>query len=123
MTINLKRTAILAQLNKLAWLLDNSIQIPIINYRIGLDPLIGLIPGLGDIAGLVVSSVIVLQAIRLGASSGTLMRMVLNIAIEAVIGLIPMLGDVFDATFKSNVRNVRLLTLAVDNPEAGRTIS
>jgi len=127
MTNNLIRTdkqrARLDQMNNLAWLLDNSIQIPILNYRIGLDAIIGLIPGLGDVAGLLISSVIVLQAIRLGAPGGTLLRMVLNIALEALIGLVPMLGDVFDATFKSNIRNMRLLNLALDYPPTGRAVN
>ena len=127
MTTNLKRTdkqrARLDQMNNLAWLLDNSIQIPIINYRIGLDAIIGLIPGLGDMAGLLISSVIVIQAIRLGAPSATLLQMVLNIAIEALIGLVPMLGDIFDATFKSNLRNMRLLNLALDYPPTGRAVN
>jgi len=127
MTTNLARTdkqrARLDQMNNLAWLLDNSIRIPIINYRIGLDAIIGLIPGLGDMAGLLISSVIVIQAIRLGAPSATLLQMVLNIAIEALIGLVPMLGDVFDATFKSNIRNMRLLNLALDHPQTGRAIN
>ena len=113
---NQKTSSILNQVDRLAWLLDNSIHIPIINYRIGLDALIGLIPGLGDAAGLVVSSFIVLQAIRLGAPRAILGRMVLNIVIEAVVGLIPVLGDFFDATFKSNARNVRLLRLALEQP-------
>lgn len=127
MTTNLNRTdkqrARLDQMNSLAWLLDNSIRIPIINYRIGLDAIIGLIPGLGDMAGLLISSVIVLQAIRLGAPSATLLQMVLNIAIEALIGLVPMLGDIFDATFKSNIRNMRLLNLALDYPSTGRAVN
>ena len=127
MTTNLARTdkqrARLDQMNNLAWLLDNSIRIPIINYRIGLDAIIGLIPGLGDMAGLLISSVIVIQAIRLGAPSATLLQMVLNIAIEALIGLVPMLGDVFDATFKSNIRNMRLLNLALDYPPTGRAVN
>lgn len=127
MTTNLKRTdkqrTSLDQMNNLAWLLDNSIRIPIINYRIGLDAIIGLIPGLGDMAGLLISSVIVLQAIRLGAPSATLLQMVLNIAIEALIGLVPMLGDIFDATFKSNIRNMRLLNLALDYPLTGRAVN
>jgi len=127
MTTNLARTdkqrARLDQMNNLAWLLDNSIRIPIINYRIGLDAIIGLIPGLGDVAGLLISSVIVIQAIRLGAPGRTLLQMVLNIAIEALIGLVPMLGDIFDATFKSNIRNMRLLNLALDHPQTGRAVN
>jgi len=127
MTTNLARTdkqrARLDQMNNLAWLLDNSIRIPIINYRIGLDAIIGLIPGLGDVAGLLISSVIVIQAIRLGAPGRTLLQMVLNIAIEALIGLVPMLGDIFDATFKSNIRNMRLVNLALDHPQTGHAVN
>lgn len=118
-----KTDAILKQVDQLAWLLDNSIYLPIINYRVGLDALIGLIPGLGDAAGLIVSSFIVLQAIRLRAPRAILGRMVLNIVIEAVVGLIPVLGDFFDATFKANVRNVRLLRLAFDQPANSRAIN
>lgn len=118
-----KTSAILQQVDRLAWLLDNSIHIPIINYRIGLDALIGLIPGLGDAAGLVVSSFIVLQAIRLRAPRAILMRMVFNIVMEALIGLIPILGDLFDATFKANVRNVRLLQLALEQPTNSQAIN
>jgi hypothetical protein len=109
--------------NRLAWLLDNSIYLPILNYRIGLEAIIGLIPGLGDVAGMLLSSFIVLQAIRLGAPRATLLRMVLNVALETVIGLIPLLGDLFDATFKANVRNVRLLTQALENQQTGRTLN
>lgn len=132
MTTNLSRTdvpynaksqqGILDQVNGLAWLLDNSIRIPIINYRIGLDAIVGLIPGLGDFAGLLVSSFIVIQAIRIGAPRATLLQMVLNVTIEALIGLIPVLGDLFDATFKANARNVRLLNAAVGNPATNRIV-
>src|SRR3954447_11365402 len=95
------RLAILKQVNTLAWLLDNSINIPLINYRVGFDPIIGLIPGFGDIAGLIVSAYIVLQAMRLGASQSVLLQMVVNITIDALVGVVPVLGDVFDAAFKS----------------------
>jgi hypothetical protein len=110
----------LKQVDRLAWLLDNSINVPLINYRIGLDALIGLIPGLGDVAGMVLSSFIVLQAVRLGAPRAVLTRMVVNIGIEAVLGLIPVLGDLFDATFKANVRNVQLLTAVLEGVPANR---
>lgn len=116
LTPSSKANAILDQVDRLAWLLDNSIRIPLINYRIGLDAVIGLIPGLGDAAGLLVSSFIVFQAIRLRTPGAILLRMVFNILVEALIGLIPVLGDLFDATFKANVRNVRLLRLAIAQP-------
>ena len=120
---NQKTSTILNQVDRLAWLLDNSIHIPIINYRIGLDALIGLIPGLGDAAGLIVSSFIVLQAIRLRAPRAILLRMVFNIVMEALVGLIPVLGDLFDATFKANARNVRLLRMALEEPANSRALN
>lgn len=107
---------ILKQVDDLAWLLDNSIRIPLINYRIGLDAVIGLIPGVGDVAGLIMSSFIVMQALRLRIPRAVLLRMIANILMEAIVGLIPVLGDFFDATFKANVRNVRLLRLAMAQP-------
>jgi hypothetical protein len=107
--VNPQQRAILKQVNRLAWLLDNSIYLPILNYRIGLEAIVGLVPGLGDLAGALMSSYIVLQALRLGVPKPILLRMLGNVTLEAVVGLIPFLGDFFDATFKANVRNVRLL--------------
>jgi hypothetical protein len=114
------RRAALDQVNRLAWLLDNAIHILLLNDRIGLDAIIGLIPGLGDVAGLLLSSFIVIQAIRLSVPRGTLLRMVLNVAVETPVGLTPLLGDVFDAIFKANVRNVRLLTQVLDTQQTAR---
>lgn len=114
--------AILEQVNNLAWLLDNSIRIPFFNYRIGLDAIVGLIPGLGDVAGALVSSYIVMQAMRLGAPTGVLVRMVGNVALEAVVGLIPLVGDLFDATFKANARNVQLLNAFFDEPTTNQIL-
>ena len=116
-----RRRALLQQVNSLAWLLDNSIPIPLINYRIGLDAIVGLVPGFGDIAGLLVSSYIVMQAVRLGVPKATLTRMLVNVALEAVIGVVPVIGDIFDATFKANARNVLLLNEAVREAQLGRT--
>ena len=114
--------AILEHVNNLAWLLDNSIRIPIINYRIGWDAIVGLIPGVGDVAGLLVSSYIVMHAMRLGVPKTTLAKMVSNITIEAVVGLIPFLGDLFDATFKANARNVHLLNELFDEPTTNQIL-
>lgn len=117
------RRAILKQVNTLAWMLDNSIPIPFFNYRVGLDSVIGLIPGIGDVAGLMISSIIVVQAMRLGVPRVTLMRMLINITIEAVVGLVPLAGDLFDATYKANARNVQLLNDAFRDAEVGRNQS
>lgn len=106
--------AILEQVNKLAWLLDNSIHIPVLNYRIGLESVLGLIPVIGDAAGFLLSGFIILQAVRLGVPRVILMRMALNVALEAFLGVVPIFGDIFDATFKANVRNVRLLNSVID---------
>ncbi|MEO8198991.1 MAG: DUF4112 domain-containing protein [Gemmatimonadota bacterium] len=99
----------LQRIQKLAWLLDNSIPIPGTRIRIGLDPIIGLIPGIGDVAGGVFSAYIVIEAARLGASNNTLFRMCWNVLIEVVFGTIPVLGDIFDAGWKGNAKNISLL--------------
>jgi hypothetical protein len=99
------------RLRRLAWLLDSSIRVPGTRWRVGYDALIGLVPGLGDLAGVLLSTYIVVEAARLGASRGVLARMALNIAIEGLIGAVPLAGDLFDAAFKANQRNIRLLGL------------
>lgn len=97
------------RLQRLAWLLDDSIPLPGLRFRVGLDALLGLVPGLGDAAGVLLSSYIVREAWRLGVPRSVLLRMALNVAIEGVVGAVPLLGDLFDAAWKANVRNVALL--------------
>lgn len=97
------------RLRRLARLLDASIGIPGTRWRFGVDALIGLVPVAGDAAGVLLSSYVIWQAARLGASRGLLARMALNVAIEGLVGMIPLAGDVFDAAWKANQRNVRLL--------------
>ncbi|MBD1850074.1 DUF4112 domain-containing protein [Leptolyngbya sp. FACHB-711] len=99
----------LQRLRQLSHLLDSAIGIPGTKYRIGLDPIIGLVPGGGDTAGLLLSAYIVMEAARLGASKAVLTQMVSNIVLETLVGTVPLVGDFFDATWKSNVRNIRLL--------------
>jgi len=101
----------LERLRRLAWLLDSSIPIPGTRWSVGIDALIGLVPVLGDAAGMILSSYILVEAARMGASKGVLARMALNIAIEGLVGAVPILGDVFDAGFKANQRNIKLLGL------------
>ena len=93
----------------LARLLDNAITIPGTSWKIGLDPIIGLIPGIGDMIGAVLSGYIVLEAIRAEVPTFTLARMLVNVGIDTLLGSVPALGDVFDAAWKSNVMNVALL--------------
>lgn len=97
------------RLDRLAWFLDNSIKIPGINYRIGLDGIIGLIPGIGDAAGTLLSMYILSEAAQAKLPRSVLMRMGWNIAVDTVIGAIPVVGDIFDVTWKANARNVRLI--------------
>lgn len=99
----------LQRLRALARLMDSAIRVPGLNWRIGLDSLIGLAPGVGDAAGFCVSAYALLEARRLGAPATLLLRMGLNIALDAVVGSIPLVGDLFDAGFKANRRNLRLL--------------
>ena len=110
-------------LDKLSYVLDNSIPLPGTNRRFGLDAIIGLVPGFGDAAGSLMSAYIVVQAARLGAPASSLVRMVLNVGIEAVVGAIPFAGDLFDAWFKANARNVTLLRQELDRPGSTRKSS
>jgi uncharacterized protein DUF4112 len=118
-----RRTALVRRLDTLAYLLDDSIPIPGTGARFGLDAVIGLIPGIGDAAGALLSCYIVFEATRLGAGFSVLLRMLLNISIETVVGSVPLVGDLFDAGWKANDKNMRLLHRAVDAPGAARRSS
>lgn len=96
------------RLARFAWLLDSSIPLPF-GRSIGLDGIIGLIPGLGDAVGAALSSIIIFAAWRSGAPGAVLLRMTGNVAVESLVGTIPLLGDLFDFAFKANQRNVKLL--------------
>lgn len=110
------RNEVRQRLKRLAWLLDSSIPIPGTRLSIGIDALIGLVPFLGDLLGVLLSSTIIVEAARLGASRSVLARMALNVAVEGLAGLVPVAGDVFDAAWKANQRNVRLLGQWCDEP-------
>jgi hypothetical protein len=94
---------------KLARLMDAQFSIPGTGYRFGLDGIIGLVPGAGDLATFAVSGYMLLIMAQNGASGFVLARMALNILLDATIGSIPLLGDVFDFAFKANTRNLRLM--------------
>lgn len=97
------------QLDHLESWLDSKFAIPGTGVRIGLDGLIGLIPGVGDTLTAGLSALIIFDAHRKGARKRTLVRMVSNSAVDMVIGIIPLVGDLFDFAYKSNVKNVQLL--------------
>lgn len=104
------------RLRALAKVMDSSIRVPGTNFRFGLDAVVGLVPGLGDVFGALVSGYIVFESARFGASGPTLIRMLGNIGVEALLGAVPALGDLFDAAFRANNRNVRLLEDHVVEP-------
>jgi hypothetical protein len=94
---------------RLAQLLDNQFVVPGTNFRFGIDSIIGLIPGIGDAVSALISLYIMARAKHLGAPNGLLVKMGINVAIDTTIGAFPIFGDLFDAAFKSNLKNVRLL--------------
>jgi hypothetical protein len=110
------------RLRALAHLLDDAIPLPG-GYRIGLDPIIGLIPGLGDAIGALLSTYIINEARSLGAPRSILMRMIGNVFTEALIGAVPFAGDLFDAAFKANTRNLALLARYQLDPIGSRRSS
>ena len=113
----------LERLRRLGYLLDNSIPVPGTPWRVGLESIIGLVPGLGDLVGGAFSAWIILQAARLGAPPSLLARMGWNLLVDTAVGSIPVLGDLFDAGFKANLRNLALLDRHVQGPASSRRAS
>jgi hypothetical protein len=105
------------RLRRLSYLLDNSIPIPGTPFRIGVDSIIGLIPGVGDLVGGAFSLYIILEAARLGVPRSLIARMGWNVAIDVLVGAVPLLGDLFDAGWKANLRNLALVERHVHLPE------
>jgi len=93
--------------NKLAKLLDS--QFEILGIRFGIDPLLSLIPGLGDIVANVLGIYIILVAYEVGVPFVHILRMIFHVVIDALIGAIPIVGDIFDVYYKANMRNIRIL--------------
>jgi hypothetical protein len=103
------KRAVLEHLDQLSYWLDDRFRVPGTGFRVGLDGLLGLIPGIGDVTTNTVTAYIVYRAWRLGVPRSVLMRMLSNLGIDFVVGLVPLLGDLFDIGFKANRRNARLL--------------
>ncbi|RLM90786.1 DUF4112 domain-containing protein [Halobellus sp. Atlit-38R] len=106
----------LARLRRLSRLLDSAIEIPGTNLRIGLDPLLGLLPVVGDAPTTAASAYVVAEAAALGAPRATLARMCLYLLVDAVFGSVPLVGDAFDVLWRANDRNVRLLEARLADP-------
>lgn len=107
----------------LAFVLDGAFQIPGTQIRVGLDPLIGLLPVAGDLVSASLSLYIVYEGWRLGADRTTLAKMLANVAIDTAVGLVPAAGDIVDAAFQSNLRNLELLGVSVNTPPQFRVVS
>lgn len=99
----------LARLEALAKLMDAMFVIPGTNVRMGLDGLVGLIPGIGDVVSGLVSSYLIWEARQLGAPKWVIARMVGNTLLDTIIGAVPIAGDVFDVMFRANLKNMALL--------------
>lgn len=106
----------LQRLRKISWLFDELFRIPGTNMTVGLDALLGLFPGGGDLAGGAISIYAILIARKVGAPPPVIARMAINVVVDALLGSIPLLGDVFDAAWKANRKNLDLLERYVETP-------
>lgn len=103
------REASLRRMQAVANLLDSAFVIPGTKQRVGIDAIVGLIPGLGDIVTTILSSYVIWEARNLGVSRFALARMLTNLGIHATVGSLPIVGDLFDAFFRVNQRNMRIV--------------
>jgi len=107
--LDIRDRVVLERLEQVAYFMDDLVPIPGTRFRLGLDPLIGLIPFAGDVVTCAISIYFLIEGIRLGARPGQLLRMTGNIALDVTLGLIPLIGDVFDTLFKANARNLEII--------------
>jgi hypothetical protein len=120
-----KRLVTLNRIRQLSRLMDTSIRIPLLGFRIGLDPIIGLVPGAGDLISTAFSAYIIFLATRFGIPQRDLAKMIFNVGLETVVGTMPLVGDLFDAFYKSNIRNLAILEqhLMAVEPEIEKSVS
>lgn len=104
-----ERKRIIRRLRWLTRALDSAVRVPGTTWRLGLDPLLGLVPGAGDVVSAALSVYMILEARRLGASRQVLVRMAGNVALDLLAGSVPVVGDLFDFAFKANARNWKIL--------------
>ena len=104
----------LKSVERLERILDNSIALPG-GYKIGVDGLIGLIPGIGDLFTGGISMFLVYKAVQLNIPKFTIAKMVLNIAVDTTLGSIPLVGDIFDFAWKSNTKNAKIIRKHIEN--------
>jgi hypothetical protein len=114
------KKADLERLRRLAYLLDDAVRLPG-GHRIGFDGFMGLLPGVGDSLGAVISTYIVALGAQLGVPTSYLLRMIFNIGMDMAVGLVPVLGDLFDFAWKANRRNLELIERGLGRASRGRT--
>ena len=105
----LERIAELNRIRKFSRWLDSAFKIPGTSFRFGWDPIIGLVPGAGDLVSTALSAYMIYLAARFQLPPKIFLKMLVNLGIEATVGTIPLIGDIFDAFFKANIRNFELL--------------
>lgn len=110
------------ELERLGQVLNSAFAIPGTPFRIGLDGILGSIPGVGDTMGTALSTYIIFKAARLGVPKRVLLRMAGNVALEIMVGVVPIAGDIFDIAWKANMRNLTLLRTHLAAPERTRPI-
>jgi hypothetical protein len=106
------------RLRKLAKVMDAAVPVPVIG-GVGLDGILGLIPGVGDAATGAISLYLVAEAMAAGARKRIIAQMLFNALVDTVLGAVPVLGDLFDFAFKANVRNINLLIEEIERGEIG----
>ena len=111
----------LVALRRFAFLMDEAFTVPGTNFRFGVDALVGLIPGVGDVIGGVLSAWILIGAVRHRVPSRVVARMTLNILADMLFGAVPVAGDVFDFLWEENIKNMRLLEKHRDRRHAPRS--
>ena len=106
----------LERLRRLVGFLETAVRIPGTKIRFGADAVVGLVPGLGDVVGGLLSTLVITEAIRANVPGPVVQRMFWNVAVDLIIGVVPVAGDVFDLFWKAGVRNLALLEQYHDEP-------